>query len=52
MSQQDATSAVEAIIGYEFNNKAILWSSLHAAGSFYGLVLLTDLLSTGASQGK
>ncbi len=36
MSQQISIPAVEAIIGYSFNNQELLWRALHAAGSPYG----------------
>ncbi|KAL3418457.1 RNase iii [Phlyctema vagabunda] len=36
MSRQIAISAIEAIIGYNFNNRELLWCALHAAGSPYG----------------
>lgn len=33
MSRQTSVSAVEAIIGYTFDNQEFLWRALHAAGS-------------------
>ncbi|PQE03004.1 hypothetical protein CJF31_00002835 [Rutstroemia sp. NJR-2017a BVV2] len=36
MAQQISISAVQAILGYAFDDPELLWSALHAAGSPYG----------------
>ncbi|PQE13240.1 hypothetical protein CJF30_00003113 [Rutstroemia sp. NJR-2017a BBW] len=36
MSRQISIPAVQAILGYTFDDQELLWSALHAAGSLYG----------------